>query len=499
VTRKRLVRIGLIMASVLLLGLAGYIWLGAGSNLNVTITLNCKQRQHKLGDPIPITYTINNEGESEFPGSPHWYERIPYFGVKFLARMPSYYVTLSVQGNDGRQCARPWWSIFPYYGCAIFESEIELSHGESYSRELILNDQVIIGGTGTYSVRGYLWIERGIGSKCETVLRSEPIEIEVERRSDEGMRDHISKLVHTLQTGQPSEAADAVTQLMYTRNSRVVPALLDLEYSEWMKDRVTDVGKALSCYLPIDPEIKNMLLEAAKRYGTTDTTFKALERYCTDVELKQLTTILLQSSDPNCLLSGADMAMDYSDESHADRLIQLAKDSNSEARLAAISALAFRRTEKGVEALRKLLEGSNHEVRDYTASVIGCAYFPVQWYRRPCEGISRRDLMRIVTEVNNPQRWDAMQELLYAMDYENLRLVRSAVNEGQRNIETSNSSEVLELIANILKSEDKDVRDIMITLIRLTERIDPERRLKPEDFPEIYEEYKKELESEEHD
>jgi len=482
------------MAAFVLAGIAACVWLDWNSNSNITLTISSKQQKHKLGDPILINYIVKNEGESTTPNSHHWYERIPYLGSKLPIRIPTYYLTLSAVRENGTWCTRPWWPA--HYSLSLLDREIieldlGLLPGESCSGEVTLNDQAILDKAGRYSISGCVMVERDIGWKWESFVDSATIEIKVEQRSHKEMRTHIDRLVQVLEASVPSEAGDAVKQLMYTRDSRVVPAMVDFEYREWLEERDTDVGEALCCYLPLAPEIKNILLQAAKSHGTTDITYEALQRYCTDAELRELITTLFQSTDPNCVASAALLSSDYPDNAHTYRLIELAQDSSSQAQFTAISALAYNRTEEGVEALRELMEGNDEDVVDYTAASIWNAYsyLPWQWYEGPCHELSKRELTSIVADPNSPQRWDAIEKLLYRMDYADFRVLKRLANAPGRNAEIKGSRETVKLIANILKSPDEVVRDIMITLIRLTARMDPERQLKPDDFREIYEQY----------
>ena len=88
--KKRLVRVGLLIAlALVLIGIGVYVWFPRGSKPNLTLTVLTAQREFKQGEPIPVTRTVTNTGESAFPNyfQHRWYERFPRIN-RILVRIP---------------------------------------------------------------------------------------------------------------------------------------------------------------------------------------------------------------------------------------------------------------------------------------------------------------------------------------------------------------------------------------------------------------------------
>jgi len=91
-----------------------------------------------------------------------------------------------------------------------------------------------------------------------------------------------------------------------------------------------------------------------------------------------------------------------------------------------------------------------------------------------------------------PIRWELLSELLYGLSDEEFKIVQGLADGSLGKDDVEDANNYVKVIRDLLNDKDRDIRDVTKTHIRLTPRPHRGRRLKPEDFPEIYAEYKKE-------
>jgi len=497
--KRRLVRTRLWLGLALVLAAAGgYAWLVKSRQPNVRLTISCPQREFKLGDEVPVTFTLKNEGRLAFPaGSDSWLERIPFLGHLFVTEVPYLELGVMVRRDGGTICTHAWgdWRIDQ-------SSMEELEPGQSLSETFTLNDRVLIGEPGTYKVVGLvmagLGINEGLASELrdghlsffKVVLRSSPFEIVIDPRTSDEMGQHISAVKKAfLSAKTDSERYAAIKKLAYTRDNRALPQLLEFEYLQDEENYYGVVYDALMRYLPIEAEAKEMIVSVAGERGLTNTTLRALLRQGYSKKgFEKMIALSLASRNPRYVISGANAAQAVPSDVHMAKLIEIAKDASSPAREEAILALAANRTEAGVSMLNALSNDSNEDLR-LTARIaicIGCK-------REPTVALDVGSLDKVVgvaKDANEPGRWDAVTMLVYSLDYKDLTAARQLADNPNERGPFDEANPRLKVIQDLLRDPDRDVRDMMTTIVRLvsvTAMGWEGRPLKPEDFPEMIE------------
>jgi len=240
------------------------------SGYDLTLTLSAPQREYKLGDTIPILFTLKNNGKTTFPETAPWSEKIPFLRGRHEWEEPTFEFDLQARHKDGRPCVSLSDAAIEYrrYG----GGSIRVEGGKSLSKQTMLNGHVLIGEAGTYTVRCRL------GG-----FQSEPIEITVRPRTEKEMEEHVAGLVQGYRKSVGGGGQyQALEGLIYARDWRAVSELLDSEYSRG--GHLNE--KAFQYYLPINAETKAMLVEAAMKRGLTERIFNALVRFgCSEEEM----------------------------------------------------------------------------------------------------------------------------------------------------------------------------------------------------------------------
>jgi hypothetical protein len=151
---------------------------------------------------------------------------------------------------------------------------------------------------------------------------------------------------------------ELVTQLMFTCSPKIVPSLLDS-----MCDYGSGGGfwehEAIMYYVPHSEETKHVILAVANARGLCQSwTLGSLLRELdfSKEELKPLIERALAPDNEPGWGIGAELAQKFGDDAFTERLAAVAALPRSNARLAAITALAAHRTDAGVKALKSLLD-----------------------------------------------------------------------------------------------------------------------------------------------
>lgn len=515
--KKPLVRrrlwVALAGTALLVLVLQGLpVILRHGSRYDLTLKLSTPQRQYKVGDEIPIILTLKNNGKATFPESPPWMHGIPVFGSKSSWEEPTVRVYLRAWHKDERPCM----NLQEYVGIErtwYQGDEIRVEGGKTRHKRTILNGHVLIREPGTYLVRGEL------GS-----FESESIEVVIEPRTEDEIEAHVSRLLEQFKKARSRGGRSqyfALVRLIYARHLRAVPDLLNYEYSG-----ISHLSHAaFMWYLPISEETKEMILEAAMERGLTDTILWAMIRFgCSEEELRNVVAEWLESEDRRALEVALAEARDYPDDSYTPALSKLAQKGEGAIREEAIRALAWNRTEMGVRVLREALSDPDRAIRrtakdeilfryegtrGFMYRVTVDRYVPIP-YGRLLRGNSfynssdshrtrevSPSVMNLAHDPNAAGWLQAVEELLREVTDGDLEMVKALGNGTLRTTDVADANDCVQVIADLLNSHDADVRDITLTRIRLSRRPREGRPLKPEDFPEIYQEVKKAREKKE--
>jgi hypothetical protein len=405
-------------------------------------------------------------------------------------------------------CVSPWINGRPYRAGDVISL---CAHG-SKSIEWIVNDHALISGPGIYRVIGVIAREKESGFGAEVIARSRAVKIVVAARSDEQMGQHVEQLAVKLEGARNAEEkASVIRKLAYTRDRRIVPALVGWNY---------DGGdSALLCaafenYLPIEARTKEMVLRAATKRGLTEILIRVLERFgCSEEQWKEVIVASLASDDETCVRAAVCAAQNHPADAHTKRLIELAEDPDSLSRRAAITALARNRTDETVQAIRGLLADADDEIREVTkvALSVGRLWTPgdvtLAANKRKSAGRegteskwreerhSVRQVIAAAKDARNPNRWNAVFRLAERLTSEDAGAIEEYVRDSSKKSETGARSKEVKAVVELLSGSDKDVVDRVITILRIPREVHRGRAFRPEDFPEIYAEYRKEQES----
>lgn len=490
--KRRLLRVGLVVAGLVVLTVTIRTWPTANNGYKLTLQIASPQSEYKLGDEIPIIFTIKNNGKGRFPEDKHWMENLPWAWPKQSDVLVLPRLKLEARDEKGRLCQSPGLAALPE-GVNAAQS-IELDRGESCQRTITVNTQVLISKPGRYAISGSLVNQRVLGPEY-AIAHSEQVEIVARRRTDDEMSEHLEELVEKFRTAKTSAARDlAIRQLAYTRDSRAVPILLEVEYAG-IAPSLTEA--AFSWYLPIGEETRDMIWASAKEQGLTESIFFALRRFgCDDAQLEQLILRSLASENQRDVWAGLWGAVDFPNDSYTALLVELAKRGELRIRNRAMRALACNRTEEGVKTLRETLESSDEDIVKAAMNAIWTAYWATSRNNEAMDFGLSVDIAGM-QDPNGPKDWLSMNLLVEQLSDEEFAAVRTVADRPYANDRKDESGEIVKLITELLNDADKDVRDMTKTAIRTARPAYSGESLKPEDFPEIYAEVKKAREKEE--
>jgi HEAT repeat protein len=461
-------------------------WPTTSDGFKLTLQIASPRGEYKLGDEIPIIFTIKNNGRGRFPKDKHWMENLPWVWRNQEAVSVLHRLKLEARDEKGRLCQSPGLAALSESLAAV--RSIELDRGESCQRTIAVNAQVLMSKPGTYAITGSLVNTRVLGPEY-AIAHSEETKIVVVGRTNNEMAEYLEKLVEEFRTAKSSAARDlAIRHLVYTRDSRAVPILLDVEYAGTAPS-LTEA--AFSWYLPIAEETRDMIWASAKEQGLTESILFALRRFgCDDAEIEHLILRSLASENQRAVWAGLLGAVDFPNDSYTALLVELAKGGELRIRYRAMRALACNRTEEGVKTLRETLESSDEDIVKAARNAIWTAYWASSHKNEVMDyGLSLN--IGDMRDPNRPKDWLSMNLLVEQLSEEEFAAVRVVADCPDANGRTNERVEIVKLITELLNDADKDVRDMTKTAIRTARPACSGQSLKPDDFPEIYEEVKK--------
>jgi hypothetical protein len=337
-----------------------WVWLSMGgqalqaAEMGISLAIRCDKPEPKIGDPIPIEFIITNHRTNDYEYADRTYDR--------SGRMPEFALTTR-RGSDETLPDPRKGDIG--LGGGLY-TRATLHPGQSFTRNIDLNLWSDLRTPGKYTVTGKYSGESSVEAA------SAPIFINVLPRSEREMEDYIRGLTSRIPAGQ-APAEGQVRALMYTRDARAAPALIEALYAGgnstfWASQGLID-------YIPHSPEVRREMIEVAEQRGLGGSMEHVLGKYgCTTEEMKPLITRSLAAESPRTWRAGAAGAQHFADDSFAPRLIAIALDPKTDAREEAILALASNRTDESVKALHLLLNDSDMGIRRKTRSAIRMAY-----------------------------------------------------------------------------------------------------------------------------
>lgn len=197
------------------------------------VLIRCDAVDLRVGDEVPITFTITNAGGASFAyssSSPYRFEGAFDFDLKAFDELQ-------------RPVIDPQSIGFPAGGIAgsIIGTSLVLGAGDSFEETLPLNQWASLRQPGTFTVRGTY---RTVGATFE----SEPVTISIGRRSRSEMRQYVAALQDQWTRATTKAERDlAVRRLAYTFDEGALPTLLDALHG----DAGFAASQGIVHYLPI--------------------------------------------------------------------------------------------------------------------------------------------------------------------------------------------------------------------------------------------------------
>ncbi|MBA7637078.1 hypothetical protein ES703_44712 [subsurface metagenome] len=465
---------------------------------NLTLTIHCPEDEIQQGDEIPVVFTISNNGESPYSYDKRNGDR--------SGRMWEYKTI--AKREDGTIVPDPRENYKEGLGGGLSQGMGQIEAGESFSKTIALNRWALINEPGRYTVTGtyYYVIEEPDAKKVKGIIRmkevpvdSAPIEIIVKPRSDRQMRRYIKGLLGKLKVSKTrSERKAIIKKLIYTCEPGIVPTLIDLMYENHHKNDAFWAKEGFVCYLPREPKIKEAVLEAAKKRGLARCMQTVLEAFgCSEEEFKEIIEISLASDNPDVLGEAAGAAQEHPHDEHIPALIVIATDPNRPEpnrpfyaieRHRAIYAIAFNRTDEGVEALKGLLKDPDDDIRRTTEEAIRRAYNRHPVYHKYSDVEYTAKLVLIATDFKHPRQFSFIYEIARTRTEKGVNAIKALLEDPDKDIPIAESDEGVKAIRNLLRDPDKDIRDMTAGIIRNVYRTYPGRPLREDDFPELFRE-----------
>lgn len=332
----------------------------SGQEPQLALQIRAEQDTVRAGDEISITFVITNVGTTNYKYANRRYDRSGRLGEYQLRA----YDERGAQVPDPRTRSRVPQG---YIGGGITTSA-ELPPGRTLSKTVALNLWAFVVKPGVYTVRGIYFTED------RQPVESPPLVVQVLPRDDAEMVRHIEQLRGELQEAtDPDVRAHLVRRLMFTADERAALPLLELRQQD--NNTAFWIGEAFSYFLPKTPAVLAHADTAIQRSGLTPSSIRILEQLGAPTDtIKQRIGESLIHADPVARSEAALAAQLYPDDRFMPMLIELATTSSGLARIRAIYALAYNRTDDGVATLRKLREHPDAEIRKTTEGALESAY-----------------------------------------------------------------------------------------------------------------------------
>ena len=475
-----------------------------GTEHDLTLAIRCPLKDISRGDEIPIIFTITNNGQSPYSYDKRNYDR--------SGRMYEY--ALHAWDEDGTMVPDPRQDYPEGLGGGLSAGMASLWAGQSFSKTIALNRWALIDKSGRYKVVGTYTYQiedpnasrrRGILIRKTARVKSPPIEIVVKPRGRWRMGRYIQRLSRELKAIEPSTKWEIVeqrqaiiTKLAYTCDDRIVPILIDLMYKNQHTNEVFRAREAFLCYLPREPQIADAILGQANRRGLAPGMQSALERFgCSDEQFRQIISLSLDSDNLDILNEGVLAAQEHPDDEHMPRLISIATDRNRVGpdrpapaieRDRAIYAIAYNRTDEGVEALKALLKDPDKGIRKTSQDAIRQAYRRHPEYPKQPDDEFTAALVPVALDFDDPWHMTAIIGICRSRNEKGVEALKALLTDPVQDIAIVQTDAGLRAIRDLLRSPNGDKRKITANIVEGVYREYPGRPLREDDFPEAFRE-----------
>lgn len=457
------------------------------NEIDLELAIRCPQTDIRVGDEIPIIFTITNTGRMPYTYEIRNYDR--------SGRMYEY--ALVAIDEHGKTVADPReeykWDSFG----GLSSGQGKIKTGESFTKTIALNRWALICNPGRYTVTGTYYSEAVDANGKGVIVESAPIDIEIKPRTDEEMAHYIENLTGQLKAIKASKEMDwqekreqaekreeVLKKLVFTCDLRIIPILIDLMYENQAGNDMFWVHEAFAFYLQEKSTIKDAIFDSIKKRGLAPEMLSTLILLdCKADKLTPLIPIGLDSNNPDIVSDSAQAAAEYPDDSYMPRLISLALDPNHPARWNAIGAIANNRTDEGVKTLKVLLKDPENIIRTVTAESIRSAYNHHRVYPEHCDNEYTAELAAAATDFEKPQYMSiVVLEILKTRTKEGVEAIKGLLDDPNKDIPLAATDKGVKAIKTILNHPDEIIRTGTIEMIRSTYRIYRGRPLRDDDF-----------------
>jgi hypothetical protein len=340
----------------------------------------------RVGDEIPIQFTISNRGTVDYKYNDRNYDR--------GGRMWEYQLVAKTAAGGMVPDARQHFE--PGMIGGLGQNGV-LHPGESFSKIIALNLWALMNEPGQYEVTGFY--SDGPGKAT-----SDPVRITVLPRTEAEMHDYIRELTNNVAPAGMSE--DLVRKLMFTCSPEMVPILLKVMGTEGGNAKFWAIA-GLADYAPRTAETRQAILEAATQHGVNGTGLEQalLTQEFSAEEVKPVTERALAADNPSAWRAGVWLALHYYDDAFTPALIAIANDAQAgwDTRAVAMRVLTYHRTDAGVEAIKALLKDPAPEMLNPLAETIenGYAHLDTSTNGRPLrpDDFSAEDLRPLIERL----------------------------------------------------------------------------------------------------
>jgi hypothetical protein len=479
--------------------------LNQNEEYNLKLRIRCSAKNLQVGDEIPIIFTIANKGEQEYQYETRNYDR--------SGRLLEY--QLYAKDKNAIPVPDPRKDIELGIMGGLGGGEATISKGQSFDFTLALNRWALINKPGKYTVTGtyiYHIEDKDVLKIPDTRImktievKSKPIEIEIKSRSSRQMGKYIESLREELKQYPSStnwnienKREEIILKLDYTCDEGIIPTLIDLIYLNQHNNSTNDVFWSIEgfrCYLPKTPEIRNKLIKILNIRGFSTAIASVLESYnCDESIFKEILIKALNSDNPDIISEAAYVAQNHPSDEIMPLVIAVAEGNSPKdkkvrisenTRERAISALAYNRTDEGVEVLNKFKNDPNNRINKAAQRAIEQAYRIHPIYPEIVDVNYTAMLIPVALDTNYPRSLDFITEILKTRTEEGVEAIKKLAENPELNIPISETDSGVKTIRDTLRSTDENRRNLIRSYIEVVYRTYPGRAFREDDFPDKF-------------
>ena len=333
------------------------------------VAIRCDADDLRVGDEVPITFTVTNVGGASFE-----------YGSSSPDRFGAFNFDLKAFDELQRPVIDPQSIGFPAGGMAgsILSTPLVLRTGDSFEETVPLNEWASLRQPGQFTVRGTY---RAAGATFE----SEPVTVSIAPRSRADKLRYVAALQgHWTKATTNAERDLVVRRLAYTFDERALSTLLDALHD----DAGFAASQGIVHYLPITTQsVERIVRDFESRGLSPNAVFVLVGIGASEARIVRVIDRSLQDDRRSSWPTAAFGATLYGDDRLMPRLIAIAETIGEPARIQAVQAIANNRTDKGVAALKRLLDDPDPALHRHIVEAIRAAYArpraPESLYMRP--------------------------------------------------------------------------------------------------------------------